>query len=311
MKVSKFGGSSQASEKSIENILLLAQDEERKCLVFSAIGKSCDSDEKVTDLLVEVYEKFVSTGVFDIKKVKSKFYWLRDTLSLKVDLEGEFEDVERKFKENLSYDYLLSRGEYLTAKLMSQKLGIKFVPSEQLLFFKNNLVDYKKTEKAISEALHDYDRIITGGFYGVDEKGDIKLLSRGGGDLSGAIFARVCMASVYEIFTDVDGIYQINPKIGKSKKLEFVSYKDLIFMTGKDAKVVQKDCGKVLKNTQVKLVVRNSFNLADQGTQISKDKLTDKAFISIDEKTGKIYLSFLGKRRVVKAYEKENLLKLL
>ncbi len=311
MKISKFGGSSVASARAIENIIKLAEDNNRKILVFSAIGASQKGDKKVTDLLLEAYDNFLANHNLDLSKVEEKFAGLKEMLGIKLDGKRELDEVKRKFLSALSRDYLVSRGEDLTARMFAEKLNLPYIPSETLLFFDGKEVDYNRTETAIKKQLALTERFVTGGFYGSDEKGQIKLLSRGGGDLSGAILAKVAKAKEYEIFTDVDGIYQINPILGKSSTLKTLSYADLNFMTSLDAKVVHSECGKVLKNTRTKIIVRNCFDLTAPGTEIAKGNKADKSYISFSPQTGDMFLTKLGKRRKISAYERENAINLL
>ena len=299
MKVCKFGGSCSAFGKSIKNIKSLAKDEDRKILVFSALGKSSIDEEKITDLLLDSYDEYEKSGTLLLKNIKIRFERLLGETKVSLDLEKEFSQIENNFYKNKSRDYLVSCGEYLTAKIFAKMLGIKYVPCEKLLFFKNGDIDFEKTSAKVKASLFKYNRIVTGGFYGSDEFGNIKLLSRGGGDLSGSIFARVIKASVYEIFTDVDGIYRMSPKLGQSKVIKKMSYEDLIFITGKGASVVHEDCGSVLIKTDTDLFVRNCFNLRHQGTKVSKNLNTSDSFIFYDDKSRLFFSYKNGKTKKV------------
>lgn len=311
MKISKFGGSSVACASAIKNIINLAKDNDRQILVFSAIGATQKDDKKVTDLLIESYNEYLTSHNLDLKKVKEKFVNLKKLLGIKLNEDKEIDRIVKTFYVNLSRDFLVSRGEDLTARMFAEKLNLPYVPSETLLFFKENKIDFKRTKNAIKNQFSLTKRFVTGGFYGSDENGQIKLLSRGGGDLSGAIFAKATRAEEYEIFTDVDGIYQINPTIGISRTLKTLSYADLNFMTALDAKVVHSECGKVLKNTSTKIIVRNCFNLNAHGTMIAKGFKADKNYVSFSPITGEMFLTQLGKRRKITCDKRENVLNLL
>lgn len=303
MKISKFGGSSVARPEGWANISKVAEDEDRKILVFSALGKRNDKEEKVTDLLIGVYNEFKLNGRLVLDDVKGRFRYLVDGIGIDFDLEGEFKKIQHEFLDTPNYDYLLSRGEFLTAKIYSIWLGLPFLPSEELLFFKGERVDFEKTKSCLIAGLEKFGRFVTGGFYGSDEAGGIKLLPRGGGDLSGGIFARVIDAQEYEVFTDVEGIKQINPCFGGSETLERLSYQQLNFMTKLDANVLQKECGKILTNTKTKIRVRGIFDLSKKGTVIAKGLSSDKGFISFDRPRGVFY--FVKNRKIKKFYQKD------
>ena len=71
----------------------------------------------------------------------------------------------------------------------------------------------KKTQAAFDAIVKEYDRLLIPGFYGSRPNGEIKIMTRGGGDVSGAIVANIANASVYENWTDVSGILMADPRI--------------------------------------------------------------------------------------------------
>lgn len=310
MIVSKFGGSSVIRKDAIKNIKVLAQNCDRRILVFSAIGREGADDSKLTDILISAFDDFQKDKVLDLSKAKQKFNRLKDILKVDFDVARELERVKDEFLQNKSRDFLLSVGEELTTKMYSLFLNIPYLPSETLLFFKGDEVDYVRTKFALNSALKTYRQFVTGGFYGLGERGR-KTLPRGGGDLSGGIFARLARAEKYEIFTDVEGIKTINPHFGEGELLSTLSYADLNFMTSLDATVVQKECGKLLKNSKTEIEVRSCFDLSKKGTRIAKHFKADKDFLSFDEQNGLCILSSCGKRRKIRGEKLKNVLKLM
>ena len=247
--VCKFGGKCTTNLKNIQNIKKLSVNKNRKVFVFSAIGS--DNDQKLTDLLIE-YTRFKKKSI--LTKIKQKIQKLNkntiknDKISQKVDY------IIKKYQKNKDDNYLISRGEYLTCLIMSQYLNIKFIPAEKIIFFKNNKLDYKRIEKCLKFYLKQYPQIIIPGFYGVQNK-KIKLFSRGGGDITGAVVSLCLNCDCYENYTDVQGIKQVNPKICESKQIKHMNYKDLITMTSYDANVIHVDCAKLLQNSNVVLKI--------------------------------------------------------
>lgn len=297
MIISKFGGSSVINIDAIKNIKLLAQNKDRRVLVFSAIGKSNQTDIKVTDLLISAFLKFKECGVLDLAKVRMRFCELKKLLKIDFDIDSYMANVKHNFLTNQERDYLVSRGEDLTARMYSKYLDIEYLSSEEILFFKGEEIDFEKTRFALEKGLNNFERFVTGGFYGCAEDGKIKVMSRGGGDKSGAIFARLTRAKEYEIFTDVDGIKTINPKWAYGETINTLSYADLNFMTSLDASVVHADCGRLLKNTNCEMIVKNALDLNGDYTRIGKRLKTNKPFISFDKKSGNFFYSCDGKRR--------------
>jgi hypothetical protein len=108
-------------------------------VVVSALGKRNKSDHKITDLLflTGAHLKYGvdAKSVFNI--VKERYFEVKKDLNLSIDLEKEFEIIESKFSSNIDEEYLVSRGEYLAAKLMASYLGFTFVDANAFAFCNN------------------------------------------------------------------------------------------------------------------------------------------------------------------------------
>ena len=79
----------------------------------------------------------------------------------------------------------MSRGEYLTALLMAEYLGYHFVDAKDLIFYNyQGEIDFEKTQEAFDAVVKEYDRLLIPGFYGSRPNGEIKIMTRGGGDVS-------------------------------------------------------------------------------------------------------------------------------
>ena len=123
----------------------------------------------------------------------------------------------------------MSRGEYLTALLMAEYLGYHFVDAKDLIFYNyQGEIDFEKTQEAFDAVVKEYDRLLIPGFYGSRPNGEIKIMTRGGGDVSGAIVANIANASVYENWTDVSGILMADPRIIENPhEIKVISYTEL------------------------------------------------------------------------------------
>lgn len=271
MIVCKFGGTATTALSSIKNIQKLSRNKKRKVFVFSAIGKQNNQDIKITDLLIEYSNcKNKNKLNYILNKIEYKFNQLLKLTNQKINIKKELIKILKIYKQNKSADYLISRGEYLTSKIMSGYLNIKFIPAEKIIYFKNNLLNEIKIKNKLNYYLSKHKQIIVPGFYGVDENKNIKLFSRGGSDISGAIISKLINAKIYENWTDVNGVMQINPQISQSKQIPRLNYLELDIITSLDAKVIHNDCVKVLKNTNIKLYVKNIFNPKSKPTKVYK-----------------------------------------
>ena len=138
IKVVKFGGSSVANAKQFKKVKdIIDSDASRKFIITSACGKESKDDNKVTDLLyvahAHVKYKLSADDVFSM--IEKKYYEIKNELNLHLDLEKEFASIKEKIKEDNDVDYLVSRGEYLTALLLSEYLGAKFIDATDVFIF--------------------------------------------------------------------------------------------------------------------------------------------------------------------------------
>lgn len=301
MRVCKFGGSSLTSLKSLRNIKKLCNGKNsRRVFVFSAIGKSKGRDEKLTDLLINFFNEknsLLKKKVYN--QILLKFSKLARQTGSKTFSKQEIHSALFSYK---NIDYVLSRGEYFTTKIMADYLNIKFIPAEKVIFFENNKINYAKSKKALWRYLKKYEKIAIPGFYGIDENKNIKLFPRGGGDVSGAIISKILNAKMYENWTDICGIKEINPKICLSPTIKKLSYADLQFMTSLDAKVLHKDVALILSGTKIKTQVGSIFSPSKEKTIISKKNQPNVKFISYKKENENytIYISNNGKMQIVK-----------
>ena len=109
------------------------------------------------------------------------------------------------------------------------------------------------------------------GFQGVTEKGDITTLGREGSDTSAVAIAAAMCANHCDIYTDVRGVYDKDPNQFKdAKKLDFVSYEDMLKMAQNGAKVLHPRSVSTAQKYNVPIRVRGTFTPNDMGTLIAK-----------------------------------------
>lgn len=281
MIVCKFGGSATAREQALKNIKKLADGQERKILVFSAIGREDGEDDKLTDLLIKLAENINNEKI--ITNIENKLNKLKKILNLKINIKKLINNFLNKYKKEKDYNYLISRGEYITSYMMAKYLNYVFIPAEKLIYFRKNKINYKKIKEKLKFYLKKYKKIVIPGFYGVDENRKIILFSRGGSDVSGAIIARCSNADIYENWTDEDGIKEVNPSICLSSTIFRMPYSQLKIMTAADAKVIHEDCADILKNRGITLKVANILNINSAATYVC-DEAEWSFFVCFKEK---------------------------
>jgi aspartate kinase len=178
-------------------------------------------------------------------------------------------------------DMLLSSGERVTASLLSIALQEMGHNATAMSGRKAGIVtDSHHTKARIEEinpkemldAVKEGKIVVVAGFQGVDAEGDITTLGRGGSDLSAVAIAGALQADLCEIYTDVSGIFTTDPRIEpKAKKLEKISYDEMLELASLGAKVLQNRSVEMAKKLNVNLVTRTSFS-NEEGTLITKEE---------------------------------------
>ncbi|WLD76617.1 aspartate kinase [Mogibacterium neglectum] len=273
IKVAKFGGSSLSDGAQFAKVKnIIEQDPSRRVVVVSAPGRRTSDDNKVTDLLylVKAHIKYDVSYDSIFEMVEQRYMDIRSECGLSLDLDQEFEIIRGKLNKNISMDYLASRGEFLNAKLMAEYLGYQFVDSADLISFKyNGDVDTEKTGQNFKEIFDVYNKIVIPGFYGSLPNGDIKVFSRGGSDVSGAIAAASLDADVYENWTDVSGILMVDPRIVENpKSIARVTYAELRELSYMGAAVLHEDTVFPVRAKDIPLNIRNTNEPENPGTII-------------------------------------------
>ncbi|HLD83140.1 MAG TPA: aspartate kinase [Candidatus Omnitrophota bacterium] len=249
--VQKFGGSSVANVERIQNVAKRVAGYRKKgydlVVVVSALGDT-------TDELIE--------------------------LANKVNPEAN----EREM------DMLLSTGEQISVALLAMaihKLGFEAISftGAQVGIITDTAHTRARILKInadkIKESLRLGKIVIVAGFQGVTLNQDITTLGRGGSDLTAVALAKELGALECEIYTDVEGIYTTDPRIEpKAKKIEAITYDEMLEMASLGAQVMQARSIEVAKKFNVPIHVRSSFS-KNCGTMIIKEaKRMEEVMIS-------------------------------
>ena len=273
LKVAKFGGSSVAGAEQFKKVKkIIEADPSRRLVVVSAAGKRGADDHKLTDLLYLCHAHLtygVSCGDI-MNTIRQRFVDIRNELGLHYDVEGEFDALSARLSRDMSVDELVSRGEYFTARLMAEYLGFTFVDAASCIFFGfDGPIDREKTDSTIAAALKANGKILIPGFYGRLPTGKIKVMTRGGSDITGALAAAAVDADVYENWTDVSGILMADPKIVPDPSpIAHITYAELRELAFMGASVLHEESILPVKEKGIALNIRNTNRPEDPGTMI-------------------------------------------
>lgn len=231
----------------------------------------------------------VAKRVLETKKAGNDLVVVVSAMSGVTNLLIEQAEFFSKMPNPQDMDLLLSSGERVTSALLSIALNAKSCPAIAFSGRKAGIVTNSVFTKARIEHI-DTDAIkaelkagkivIVAGFQGVDNQGRVTTLGRGGSDLSAVALAGALNADLCEIYTDVDGVYTTDPRIEpKARKLDRVSYDEMLELASLGAKVLQNRSVELAKKLGVKVVTRSSFN-RNEGTIITKEESMEQALVS-------------------------------
>jgi len=276
IKVVKFGGSSLADAEQFHKVKnIVESDKTRTVVVVSAPGKRYNDDHKVTDLLYlcHAHLKYGVSYESILSMVEERYSGIKQGCDLSIDLDAEFSALRAEMDRDISTDYLVSRGEYLSAKLMAEYLGFTFLDAKDWLFFNyDGKVNYEKTNEFLREALLKNQRLVLPGFYGTMPDGRIRVMARGGSDITGAIAAAAVDASVYENWTDVSGILMADPRIVKDPKcIERITYSELRELSYMGADVLHEETVFPVREKKIPLNIKNTNAPEAPGTFIQEE----------------------------------------
>lgn len=272
LKITKFGGSSCASAEQFRKVrAIIESDPSRRFVVVSAAGRKTKKDNKITDLLylcrahVDYHVDY--HPVFEI--IRARFLEIKAELGLSTPIEADLDVLCEKLPD-LSVDELVSRGEYFTARLMADFLGFPFVDATDVIAMEfDGSFNFEKTSENLKAVLKGHDCFVMPGFYGKTPDGAVRVMTRGGSDISGSILARCLKADMYENWTDVSGFLMADPRIVENpRNIERITYEELRELSYMGASVLHEDAIFPIREFNIPIHVLNTNRPQDPGTLV-------------------------------------------
>ncbi len=250
-----------------------------------------------------IVQKYGGTSVGDterIKRVAARVKRTRDAgndvvvvVSAMAGETNKLVDLCHKTAERpdlREYDAVISTGEQVTIGLTAialKGMGCDAVSltGGQVAVHTDSVHSKARIDRIDDKVMRDHLAagrvVVVAGFQGVDEKGDITTLGRGGSDTSAVALAAALKADVCEIYTDVDGVYTTDPNmVPEARKLSRISFDEMLEMASLGAKVLQIRSVEFAKKYDVPIHVRSSFN-DNEGTWVTKeDKEMERVAVS-------------------------------
>tara|TARA_B100000575_G_scaffold168737_1_gene135019 strand:- start:9097 stop:10296 length:1200 start_codon:yes stop_codon:yes gene_type:complete len=203
-------------------------------------------------------------------------------------MQSYIEEIDSQ--EKLENDLMLTSGENVTIGLLSAILKKRKIKSIPLLGWQIPIITDDNHQKArilnidkkrIKNFLKKNDVIVLAGFQGINVKGEITSLGRGGSDTTAVAIASALKAERCDIYTDVDGVFSTDPNIvSKAKKIPKLAFEEMLEMSSTGAKVLHtRSVELAMKNNLVLQVLSSLTN--KPGTLIIDDKkLIEKEIVS-------------------------------
>ncbi len=237
-------------------------------------GTSVGTLERI-DNVAQIIKKFRNAGD-DIVAVVS-------AMSGETNKLIEYANTFSQTPNEAEMDMLLSSGERVTSALLSIALNEQGYKTTSMTGREAGISTTSQHTNArienintanMKNAISNGKIIIVAGFQGIStDNARVTTLGRGGSDLTAVALAGALEADICEIYTDVDGIYTTDPRIEpRAKKLEKISYDEMLELASLGAKVLQNRSVEMAKKLNVNLVSRSSFTPEVEGTLITKEE---------------------------------------
>ncbi len=215
--------------------------------------------------------------VMNVAKIVTDTYKQGNDVVVVVSAQGDTtDDLIAKAKEinpngsKREMDMLLSSGEQISIALLAMAIQSLGYPAVSLLgwqagFITNSVYSSARIKTIQKERLQtelsERKIVVVAGFQGINNKGNITTLGRGGSDTSAVAIAAALHADKCQIFTDVDGVYTADPrKIKNAKRLKEITYDEMLELATLGAQVLNNRSVEMAKKYNVELEVISSLN---------------------------------------------------
>ena len=329
MKVLKFGGTSVGSPQRMKEVAKLINNGEKKIVVLSAMSGTTNSLVEISDYL---YKKNPEGANEVINKLERKYkqhieelystdeYKQKTTAFIKDIFNGTrsfTKDIFTLFEEKV----ILSQGELISTNMVTnylQEQGVNVVLLPALDFMrtdKNGEPDpsYIKSKLANQLEQHpDADLYITQGFICRNAYGEVDNLQRGGSDYSASLIGAAVNASEIQIWTDIDGMHDNDPRIvDKTSPVRQLHFEEAAELAYFGAKILHPTCIQPAKYANIPVRLLNTMEPSAPGTLISNDTESSKIkavaakdnITAIQIKSGRMLLAYGFLRKVFEIFE--------
>ncbi len=289
MKVLKFGGTSVGSAQRMKDVAKLITDGEQKIVVLSAMSGTTNTLVEISDYL---YKKNPEGANEVINKLEAKYKQHIDELfsteeykNKTLDFVKSIFDYIRSYTKDIftlfEEKVILAQGEIISTNMVTNYLceqGTKAVLIPALEFMrtdKNCEPDLTYIREKLSvqlEANPGYEIYITQGFICRNAYGETDNLQRGGSDYTASLIGAACNASEIQIWTDIDGMHDNDPRIvDKTSPVRQLHFEEAAELAYFGAKILHPTCIQPAKYANIPVRLLNTMEPSAPGTLISNE----------------------------------------
>lgn len=331
MKVMKFGGTSVGKPERMRQVAqLITKDSEATIVVLSALSGTTNALVEISDNLAQAKRDAAKQNIdkleshyrsFVLELVKTDA--IRDKANAVVTEHFEFLNIILRisFSEALNKD-ILAQGELMSTKLFScylEEQGIDHLLLPALEFMsidqqeEPQLLLIRSRLKNLLTQHSDKKLFITQGYICRNAKGEVDNLKRGGSDYTASLVAAAAHASVCEIWTDIDGMHNNDPRVvQKTVAIEQLSFDEAAELAYFGAKILHPTCIWPAQQENVPVKLLNTMQPDATGTVITKEAgsvgikavAAKDGIIAIKIKSSRMLLAYGFLRKVFEVFEK-------
>ncbi|MDR2526513.1 MAG: aspartate kinase, partial [Rickettsiales bacterium] len=285
LKIYKFGGSILKNANDVKLVASVIANE-KSINIFSAFFGITDSLIRVSKMSLagikgyEMQLEFIMNFHIDIcKNLKIDFSFIND-------IHGEIKEILNSVcvLKDLSLkvlDEIISYGEILSTKIVCEYTKIQYIDARKIIKTDANYskakVNIDFTSSLVKQTFKENYSYIVAGFISSDDKNNTTTtLGRNGGDYTAALIASMLDADMIVIWKDVDGLSTANPKIVPTAiHIDKISYKEMAELSYFGNKIISLQALQPSIDKNIKIVLRNIYNLDSEGTIVS-DKTNEE-----------------------------------
>ena len=327
----KFGGTSVGKPERMHQVSqLITKSEEPTIVVLSALSGTTNALVGISDFLakadkagaanqIEALDKHYRSFILDLLKSDA----LREKANSIIDEHFEFLKITQRISlsDALNRD-ILAQGELMSTKLFSLYLeqeNIEHALIPALEFMRLDVNEEPdlaaiKEKLAVVLASHANKKLfITQGYICRNAKGEVDNLKRGGSDYTASLIAAAVKASVCEIWTDIDGMHNNDPRVvDKTVAIEQLSFDEAAELAYFGAKILHPTCIWPAQQENVPVKLLNTMEPSAAGTVIKKEAGTvgvkavaaKDGIIAVKIKSSRMLLAYGFLRKIFEVFEK-------